>query len=98
MAMKLHIRSFLSKQILQSTRTTTTSSRIPRRRFQTTSIVNNNNIINIVMSSATNNNNNSQPPKKARTEWPRSETVRFDPTSVGLPEGWKLTSFSKLKG
>ncbi len=26
------------------------------------------------------------------------EAVRFDPTSVGLPEGWSLTEFSTLKG
>ena len=26
------------------------------------------------------------------------ESVRFNPTSVGLPEGWSLTDFSDLKG
>lgn len=26
------------------------------------------------------------------------EAVRFDPTSVGLPEDWSLTEFSTLKG
>ena len=36
--------------------------------------------------------------KKARVDFPRSETVNFDPTSIGLPAGWKLTSFSELKG
>ena len=26
------------------------------------------------------------------------EAVRFDPTTVNLPEGWSLTEFSTLKG
>ena len=45
------------------------------------------------LSEAASNNN-----KKARVDWPRSETVRFDPTAIGLPAGWKLTSYSELKG
>ena len=49
-------------------------------------------------SPATNNNNNNNNNKKPRVDWPRSETVNFDPTSMGLPAGWKLTSFSELKG
>jgi len=28
----------------------------------------------------------------------RSLTVDFDPTSVGLPPGWRLTAHSELKG
>jgi hypothetical protein len=36
--------------------------------------------------------------KKAKTGLSKTETVHFDPTSIGLPAGWSLTSFSDLKG
>jgi hypothetical protein len=32
------------------------------------------------------------------TTFSRSQTVRFDPTSIGFPAGWSLTQFSDLKG
>jgi len=28
----------------------------------------------------------------------RDDSVNFDPTKLGLPSGWSLTSFSTLKG
>ena len=28
----------------------------------------------------------------------KSDTVNFDPTSIGLPKGWSLTNYSDLKG
>lgn len=28
----------------------------------------------------------------------RAEAVHFDPTAIGLPANWSLTSFSTLKG
>ena len=28
----------------------------------------------------------------------KSDTIYFDPTSIGLPKGWSLTNYSDLKG
>lgn len=28
----------------------------------------------------------------------KSESVKFDPTSIGLPRNWSLTDWSDLKG
>lgn len=33
-----------------------------------------------------------------RYSCPRTDTVNFDPTSMGLPAGWSLTIYSDLKG
>ena len=47
------------------------------------------------MASASNGESSS---KKAKMGLSMSETVNFDPTSIGLPEGWSLTDWSDLKG
>ena len=36
--------------------------------------------------------------KKAKTGFSKTDTVRFDPTSIGLPAEWSLTDWSDLKG
>ena len=28
----------------------------------------------------------------------KSDTINFDPTSIGLPKGWSLIDYSDLKG
>ena len=50
------------------------------------------------MSTPINGNGN----KKVKMTTPfvpdRSLTVDFDPTAIGLPENWRLTDYSELKG
>lgn len=50
----------------------------------------------ISMASASNGESSSN--KKAKMGLSMTETVHFDPTSIGLPAGWSLTDWSDLKG
>ena len=40
----------------------------------------------------------TDPNKKVKPMFSKTDTVHWDPTSVGLPKGWSLTNFSQLKG
>jgi hypothetical protein len=45
-----------------------------------------------------NNNDSNKKQKMSRYVPTKAESVNFDPTSIGLPAGWSLTSFATLKG
>jgi hypothetical protein len=50
------------------------------------------------MNMNTTNDESNKKQKMSRYVPTKADSVNFDPTSIGLPAGWALTSFSTLKG